>query len=444
MIDESTNISVKGHLVVFATFLEGGLPLTCLLGLLWIVDGKKDSKVIFDTLITAMKTWGLDMEKCVGFGSDGAATMVGKNSSVATFLKKVNPFLTSTHCVAHKTNLAALEASKNESCKDMSSEVDSMLNTLAGHLKKSCKRKTVVQALQNELHDAQKILKRYHKIRWLSRWQVVTTLCDSLESVIVYFGDALISRDDGSAPLLYAKLCEFKFIYILYFLANILKMLSTLSKIFQSKLVDISCIGSIVKTEMASIRMCFLVDSCDLNQDTYNPSIGFHIIPEFGPPSGYLRCLSSEIRGSKFHSIDMIRDASGADLEVALNFQMLYVEAVCVALDARFVDNDIIDSFKFFNPIHMPQRQIGLASWNVVQLELLLQQYGVEKCKGGSIIPPLVDSVACRQEFFAFKLQGSTKWVERTFGDVWASITWSPSLKLKYHNLLILAEIARC
>jgi hypothetical protein len=187
----------------------------------------------------------------------------------------------------------------------------------------------------------------YHKIHWLSRWQAVTTLCDSLKSVIVYFRNALTSRDDGLAPLLYAKLHEFKFIYILYFLADILKMLSTLSKIFQSKLVDISCIGSIVKTEMASIRMCFLVDSCDLNQDTFNPSTGFHIIPEFGTPSGYLRHLPSEIRGSKFHSIDMIRDAFGADLESTLNFQKFYAEAVCVALDARFANNDIIDSFKF-------------------------------------------------------------------------------------------------
>jgi hypothetical protein len=105
----------------------------------------------------------------------------------------------------------------------------------------------------------------------------------------------------------------------------------------------------------------------------------------------------------------MVRDASGADLEAALNFQKLYAEAVCVALDARFDDNDVIDCFKIFNPIHMPQRQIGLASWGVVQLELLLQQYGVHKYKGGVIIPPLVDSATCKQEFFAFKLQGSTE-----------------------------------
>ena len=39
--------------------------------------------------------------------------MLGKKSGMAAQLKKVNPFLTSTHCVAHRTSLAALEASKN-------------------------------------------------------------------------------------------------------------------------------------------------------------------------------------------------------------------------------------------------------------------------------------------------------------------------------------------
>lgn len=115
--------------------------------LLWIVDGKKDSKVIFDILIIIVKTWGLDMNKCVGFGLDGATTMVGKNTNIVSLLKKVNPFLTSIHCVAYKTNLVVLEASKNESCKDKSSKIDSMMNTLASYFNKSCKRKSASQAL---------------------------------------------------------------------------------------------------------------------------------------------------------------------------------------------------------------------------------------------------------------------------------------------------------
>jgi hypothetical protein len=41
MIDESTDISVTGHLVVFTTIIEEGVPLTVFLDLLRIEGGKK-------------------------------------------------------------------------------------------------------------------------------------------------------------------------------------------------------------------------------------------------------------------------------------------------------------------------------------------------------------------------------------------------------------------
>ena len=63
---------------------------------------------------------------------------------------------------------------------------------------------------------------------------------------------------------------------------------------------------------------------------------------------------------------------------------------------------------------------------------------------GGQVLPPLVDVPTCKQEFFAFKLQGCTKWMDKTFGELWAFISWSPLLKLKYPNLLILSQIAEC
>ena len=76
----------------------------------------------------------------------------------------------------------------------------------------------------------------------------MTTLCDSLESILVFLRDTPCSKDDICTLQLFSKLSNFKFIYILYFLADMLHMLSKLSKIFQSKVVDISSIGSIVKT----------------------------------------------------------------------------------------------------------------------------------------------------------------------------------------------------
>ena len=97
--------------------------------------------MIFDVLIGIFHLpWGLDMNKCVGFGFDGASTMAGTNTSVATLSKNVNYFLTSIHCVAHITNLAAFEASKTESCKDLSLDVDHVLNAFAGDFNKFSKK----------------------------------------------------------------------------------------------------------------------------------------------------------------------------------------------------------------------------------------------------------------------------------------------------------------
>ena len=101
MIDECTEISLLAHLVIFTIFLEGGVVTTSFLDLLWIVDGQKSPSVIFDLFIGVLKTWGLDMNKCIGFKFDGGSTMVGKNTCVATLLKNVNIFLTSIYCVAH-------------------------------------------------------------------------------------------------------------------------------------------------------------------------------------------------------------------------------------------------------------------------------------------------------------------------------------------------------
>ncbi|GET67025.1 zinc finger protein 862-like [Rhizophagus irregularis DAOM 181602=DAOM 197198] len=52
----------------------------------------------------------LDITKLRHFGSDGAATMTGIRNGVATQLKKLNNFITSTHCVAHHLHLASEEA----------------------------------------------------------------------------------------------------------------------------------------------------------------------------------------------------------------------------------------------------------------------------------------------------------------------------------------------
>ena len=359
MIDESTDISSTGHVVVFGTFVDEGLPISVFLGLFEVPNYKKDAGLIFEGLQKRIKEWSLDVEKCVSFGSDRCSTMVDHLTAVSTRLKAVSPFLINIHCIAHGTNLAALQAAQCVDCKKMSSEIDNMVNLL---VEMSGKKKYAVIALQKELNDAQKSLQRFYKIRWLSRYQAICTLSDSLELVLVFFRNYPESKVKVRTPLLYFKLRTFKYIYVLSFLVDLLHSLSILSKVFQYKYVDVTTIGSLIRIQIESIRMLYVVDSTDLNQDTFNANVDYHVIPQYGPPGGYLQKLSSEIRRSIFHSKDMIKDPKGIDLEEALNFQKSYAEAVCKCLEARFSDNGIISAFKILIPSNMPSKRVGLNS----------------------------------------------------------------------------------
>jgi hypothetical protein len=145
--------------------------------------------------------------------------MIGCRIRIAVRLKdNISPFLLNVHCVVHRTNLASLDAASSGPCKAISSIIDKLLNDIASHFKRSSKAKSHLLELQKELFDSEKSLKRYQQIRWLSRWQAVTTLYDTLESVLKYFCDA--DRDDGDGSvvgLIYTRLRTFKHIYCLYF-----------------------------------------------------------------------------------------------------------------------------------------------------------------------------------------------------------------------------------
>jgi len=56
--------------------------------------------------------------------------------------------------VAYRTNLAALEAAKQDSCKLISSDVDKVLNKVVFYFKKSSQRRVGLQAFQIQLLDA--------------------------------------------------------------------------------------------------------------------------------------------------------------------------------------------------------------------------------------------------------------------------------------------------
>jgi len=86
----------------------------------------------------------LNLDNFVDFESDGTSTMVG----VYTRLKKeVNPLLTIVHCIANRTNLAALQDASTKPCDVMSSSIDDLMNSLAAHFKNLVKKSMFAKTL---------------------------------------------------------------------------------------------------------------------------------------------------------------------------------------------------------------------------------------------------------------------------------------------------------
>ena len=104
------------------------------------------------------------LDKVMLFGSDGASTMLGHKSGVATRLKKLlNPFLFDIHCIAHRSALAAKEGSKTAK---MCGNIDAVCNAISSYLHASAKGLHEFEALQKALGTDQnkmvQILSGFH------------------------------------------------------------------------------------------------------------------------------------------------------------------------------------------------------------------------------------------------------------------------------------------
>ena len=163
LIDESTDISTTENLIIYIKLLNYFNPETHLLGNVHIPNGQAATvtQIVKDILASRH----VDEKKVVGFGSDGASLMIGKNNGVAARLKRVNPFLISIHCMAHKLALCTSQASTGIQFLSTFKET---LTALYRYFQKSSLRTHQLNEFQEIFQQSQLKVKEVYEIRWFA------------------------------------------------------------------------------------------------------------------------------------------------------------------------------------------------------------------------------------------------------------------------------------
>ncbi|CAG8836298.1 24645_t:CDS:1, partial [Racocetra persica] len=197
--------------------------------------------------------------KIFSFTSDGASVMQGNISGVATRITKVNPYIYSTHCIAHRLSLACESAEKQvEFCI----YAKSMLKKIHVFFSNSSKRIQILSTYQETLNNPQLKILKIFDVRWLSLYEAVNNICFSIEplldTLLHTISESKNQKTQYSIFDLYSDLCNWQTLAFFYFLQDILAELAILSKFFQTRFLYFYDIYPIIQNTITKLEKAYL------------------------------------------------------------------------------------------------------------------------------------------------------------------------------------------
>uniref|UniRef100_A0A3Q1G3T1 HAT C-terminal dimerisation domain-containing protein n=1 Tax=Acanthochromis polyacanthus TaxID=80966 RepID=A0A3Q1G3T1_9TELE len=181
-LDESTDVSHCAQLLVFVRYVfkeklnEEMLFCTPL-------EGACTGEDIFNKLDSKLKEEGMSWSECLSVCTDGAGAMLGKKKGLRARVQQVAPHVCFTHCIIHREALA---------CKSLSAELKHVLDTavkIVNYIKSRPLNTRLFATLCNEMGAEHQGLLLHTEVRWLSRGNVLSRLCELREEVRIFLAD---------------------------------------------------------------------------------------------------------------------------------------------------------------------------------------------------------------------------------------------------------------
>ncbi|CAI7851515.1 unnamed protein product, partial [Closterium sp. NIES-54] len=227
-LDESTDRRRGKHMIVYITFLRQWSVVTEFHANLSV--DKCDASSLFLVLLTHLGSNGVELTKISGISTDGASMMTGGKSGVVARLCTRVPHLVSCHCIAHREALAAKDAATSILEVGI---IDKVVRKVSDLLGRSSPKHSRFMQLQEVVTETNMEMQGIKDVRWLSRGDAIARLADVFPAVVL-----LLYEYDKKT---YNIVTSFKFQFLLYFLADVLKQLNYLNLKFQRRQVRDLC-----------------------------------------------------------------------------------------------------------------------------------------------------------------------------------------------------------
>jgi hypothetical protein len=255
--DEARDASNTEHMSISIRFLNKlGQIVERFIGLKQVADTK--APTLRDAIRDILeRDYGISFEYLRGQAYDGASNMSGAVAGLQTLVKELQVLALYVHCCAHRLNLAV---STLAGCIPEVEECFSILQNVYNLCSASTKRAAMFKEMQAEalleaVDNGLEIKKRPLKIvamsttRWNCRIRNILAVMQNYEHVITLLSIIGAERDENVAVArgVVSKLLDFKFVFTLHVMKEILSRTETLSK--QLQLGDANIVGAITIIE---------------------------------------------------------------------------------------------------------------------------------------------------------------------------------------------------
>ena len=180
MADETADVSIKEQLVVCIRWVDDKFVIHEDFIGMWPLPRTTADQIV-GTLREALQQMNLDIQNARGQCYDGAATMAGEKTGVATQIKSVNGKCLYTHCYGHALNLAVADAIKSVKC--MSDALDTV-REIGKLVKKSPQRNTKLDQIREETTNESRGVHAFCPTRWTVRVEALASVLNNHDELM--------------------------------------------------------------------------------------------------------------------------------------------------------------------------------------------------------------------------------------------------------------------